>query len=292
MPITYQSALQLSLPAIAEIHTQAYATTWVSSPQKLAEIVRVQNVDLQLSLIAYDGRRPIGLALLGRRRAHGWLYDFAVAPSYRGAGVGTRLLLAATREAARQGVRDIELDVWERRTDAIRLYRRAGFEHRRTYLVFETSGAQLGLDATLPPDWRLEPCRVEAITGWYAAALEREPEPCWDRQLPSLLSYSDARACLLSDRRGPLLCLHYAARPADGRDPDRVRPLFVGLREDASAAHVGLLLSLVARLHFADLATVAFRLALEPEHSTLARYLQQLGVNVVGRALDMRLQLA
>ncbi len=292
MAITYQSALHLSLPAIAEIHTRAYGTNWASSPQKLAEIFRVQSVDLQLSLIAYDGRKPAGLALLGRRRGHGWLYDFAIAPAYRGAGLGTRLLTTATREAARHGVRDIELDVWERRTDAIRLYQRAGFEHRRTYLVFEATGAQLGLRAEdVPRAWRVEPCAVEAIIPWYAAAA-REPEPCWDRRLPSLLTYGDARACQLIDERGVAICMHFAARPADGRDPNRIRPMFAGLREDVSVAHLRAIFAATAAAHFPDIGATAFRLALEPEDSTFARLLQELGVTVVGRAFDMRLSLA
>jgi ribosomal protein S18 acetylase RimI-like enzyme len=289
MAITYQSALHLSLPALAEVHTRAYGTNWASSPHKLAEIFRVQSIDLQLSLVAYDGRKPAGLALLGRRRAHGWLHDFAIVPAYRGAGLGTRLLTTATREAARHGVRDIELDVWERRADAIRLYGRAGFQHRRTYLVFEATGEQLGLgDHDLPPSWRVEPCAVEAIIPWYAAAAG-EPEPAWDRRLPSLLTYGDARACQLFDERGAVMCLHFAARPADGRDPNRVRPMFAGLREDAHVDHLRALFAATAAAHFPDVGSTAFRLALEPEGSTFARLLQEAGVTVVGRALDMRL---
>lgn len=292
MAITYQSALHVSLPALAEIHTRAYGTKWTSDPQKLAEIFRVQSIDLQLSLIAYDGRKPAGLALLGRRRGHGWLYDFAIVPSYRGAGLGTRLLTTATREAARHGVRDIELDVWERRADAIRLYERAGFEHRRTYLVFETTGAQLGLSTDdVPESWQVEPCAVETIIPWYAAAA-REPQPCWDRRLPSLLTTGDARACQVIDERGAAICMHFAARPADNRDPNRIRPMFAGLREDADVTHLRALFAATAASHFADVGSTAFRLASEPEGSTFANLLQEAGATVAGRAFDMRLTLA
>lgn len=290
MRITYQSALHLSLPQIAELHSAAY-NGWKSDPIKLADIFRIQGVDLQLSLIAYDWRHPVGLALLGRRRAHGWLYDFAITPSHRGQGLGTRLLTTTTREAAKAGVRDIELDVWEKRDDAIRLYERAGFQRVRFYLNFEATGADLGLDpGEIPANWNIRPCTVEEIIPWYAAA-HSEPEPCWDRRLPSLLTYGDARACILSDAEGPAACLHYVARHATATDPHRVRPMFIGLRHSADRAHIRALLIAAARDNFTDLATIAFRVALEPDGSTVARLLPDVGLHSAGRAIDMRLHL-
>lgn len=292
MRITYQSALHLSLSDIAELHTSAYGGGWTSKVDTLADIFRVQSVDLKLSLIAYDGRRPVGLALIGRRRAHGWLYDFAITRSYRGQGLATRLLQTSTREAAKAGLRDVELDVWEKRDDAIRLYQRAGFQHVRNYLMFHATGAQLHLsDDDLPPDWQATSDLVETVIPWYAAA-ESEPQPAWDRRLPSLLTYSDARVMLLVDSQGPAACLHYAARPASGHDPNRVRPMFIGLRPGSGIAHVRALLFAAARDAFGDVAGTTFRIALEPEHSTLAKLLAEAGMNVAATAFDMRLRMS
>ncbi len=291
MRLTYQSALHLSLPDIAELHTNAYGGGWVSKPDQLADIFRVQSVDLKLSLVAYDGRRPIGLALIGRRRTHGWLYDFGVNRSYRGQGVATRLLQTSTREAAKAGVRDIELDVWEKRDDAIRLYQRAGFQHVRNYLMFHATGAQLDLSANdLPPDGQATSDLVETIIPWYAAA-ESEPQPAWDRRLPSLLTYSDARVMLLVDPQGPAACIHYAARPASGHDPNGIRTLFVGLRPGSGVAQVRALFFAAARDAFGDVGSTTFRVALEPEHSTLAKLLVDVGMNIAATALDMRLRM-
>jgi ribosomal protein S18 acetylase RimI-like enzyme len=291
MRITYQSALHLSFTALAEIHTEAYGGGWVSSPAKLADIARTLNLDLEHSLIAYDGRRPIGMALLGRRRAHGWLYDFAIIPAYRGQGLGTRLLTTTTREIAKAGVRDIELDVWEKRDDAIRIYGRVGFEQQRMYLIFEATGADLQLhDRDLPADWRFEACRAEELTEWYARS-HSEPEPSWDRRLPSLFTIGDAQTRLLIDEHGPAACMYYAARPASGRDPNRIRPLFIGLRDGVSLPHVRAVFVAAAQDAFSDLQTTSFRVALEPETSSLARTLIDSGMRVVGRALDMRLRI-
>jgi ribosomal protein S18 acetylase RimI-like enzyme len=292
MRLTYQSALHLTLPAIAELHTQTYGGGWTSNPAKLADIFRIQSVDLQQSLIAYDGRKPMGLALLGRRRAHGWLYDFGIAPAYRGKGLGTRLLTTAAREAAKAGMRDIELDVWEKRDDAIRLYQRVGFQHLRTYLNFEATGSQLRLsDLDIPPRLQVKRGLVEDVTGWFAAARD-QPYPCWDRRLPSLLTYGDAQFCTVADENGPVACMHYVARAASGNDPNRVRPMFVGLEARAGIEHLRALLSFSARNAFGNLSTTAFRVALEPETSRLAQMLADLGTVVVGRALDMRLTIA
>ncbi len=292
MRITYQSALHLSLPELAELHTAAYGGGWVSKPDKLADIFRTQNVDLKLSLIAYDGRRPVGLALLGRRRAHSWLYDFAIAHSHRGKGLGTRLLQTVSREAAKAGIRDVELDVWEKRDDAIRLYGRAGFQHVRTYLMFQATGQQLRLnDSDLPAEWQITPDLVETVIPWYAAA-EGEPEPAWDRRLPSLLTYGDAQVMVLVDAEGMAACLHYAARPAAGTDPNRIRPMFVGLRQGARLLHLRALFYAAARNAFGQAASTTFRIALEPENSSLAKLLQDLGMSVAARAFDMRLRMA
>ena len=291
MRLTFQSALQLHLPAIAELHTAMYGGGWTSDPAKLADIFRIQSVDLQHSLIAYDGRRPIGIALLGRRRSHGWLYDFGILPAYRGKGLGTRLLTTATREAAKAGMRDIELDVWEKRADAIRLYQRAGFRHERSYLNFEASGTELRLsELDLPPRLGFAIGRVKDVIGWYAAAHD-QPDPCWDRQLASLLTYGDAQFCTVADDQGALACMHYVARPAAGNDPNRVRPMFIGQTDRAKVEHLRALFSFAARSAFADLATPAFRVALEPETSATARLLANAGLRMVGRALDMRLNL-
>lgn len=292
MRIIYQSALHLPIPALAELQTMAYGGGWTSNPAKLADIFRIQSVDLQQSLVVYDGRKPIGLALLGRRRAHGWLYDFGISPAYRGKGLGTGLLTTATREAAKAGVRDIELDVWEKRDDAIRLYQRVGFQHQRTYLNFEATGEQLGLsELAIPPQLRLERGLVEDVIGWYAASQE-QPQPCWDRRLPSLLTYGDAKFCIVADGHGPIACMHYVARSASHTDPNRVRPMFIGLREGANVKHLRALFCFAARTAFTDLATTVFRVALEPETSRLAALLVDLGVRVVGKAYDMRLIIA
>ncbi len=62
----------------------------------------------------------------------GHVKDLAVREERRGAGVGTALLERALGELGGMGCGTVKLEVRATNDDAIRLYRRFGFEHRRT----------------------------------------------------------------------------------------------------------------------------------------------------------------
>ncbi len=101
----------------------------------------------------------------------------------------------------------------------------------------------------------------------------------------------DALACSLDDERGPAALMHYAARPAEGRDPNRIRPMFVGLRNDATPDHLRALMAWAARNAFGSIEATTIRVALEPEGSRLAHMLAELGMTMAGLAYDMRFAL-
>jgi ribosomal protein S18 acetylase RimI-like enzyme len=64
----------------------------------------------------------------------GEIESLAVLPSYRGQGLGGRLLDALETELAAIGVRDLILGVLPGNADAIRLYERRGYRPTWTYL--------------------------------------------------------------------------------------------------------------------------------------------------------------
>jgi ribosomal protein S18 acetylase RimI-like enzyme len=64
----------------------------------------------------------------------GEIESLAVLPSYRGQGLGSRLLDALEAELAAIGVRDLMLGVLPGNADAIRLYQRRGYRPTWTYL--------------------------------------------------------------------------------------------------------------------------------------------------------------
>jgi hypothetical protein len=145
-------------------------------------------------------------------------------------------------------------------------------------------------DNDIQGDWQITPDLVETVIPWYAAA-EAEPEPAWDRRLPSLLTYGDAQVLILVDSQGMAACLHYAARPAAGTDPNRIRPLFIGLRQGTGVQQIRALFFAAAEAAFGQVASTTFRIALEPENSLFAKLLQEAGVTVAARAFDMRLRM-
>ena len=293
MAITIRNALYISMSELAEAQTVSYGGTWQSSIHKLGEIFRVQSIDLERSMVAFDGRQPVGIALVGRRIVRGWLYDIAVTPSHRHAGVGTRLMQAVMGDMRAAGIQEVELDVAAMRTDAIGLYTRLGFRQQRTYLNLAATGAQLGLDRlALAPGHTLVAGTETQLIAAYAQAQAMEPEPCWDRSLASLLAYPDGYISRLLDGEREIGLMYYLARPAEGDDPDRVRPLFVQLAPGEGAGTLAELLAGTGQAAFGDARRLTIRVALEPEGSTIARLLHELKMPAVAESYDMRLRFA
>ena len=292
MSIAMRSALYLSMHDLAEAQTTAYGNGWTSSALKLTEICRVQSIDLAHSLVAFDGRVAIGFALVGTRADRGWLHDIAVAPAYRRAGLGKRLMEAVLGEMRQGGVREVELDVASMRGDAIGLYGKLGFGNARTYLNLSAPAVELGLDQmNLAHGQRIVAGAEAQLIEAYAAARRSEPLPCWDRSLPSLLAYPDGYISALFDGDRELGLMHYLARPAGGGDPDRIRPLFVRMAPEAGARELAALFAGTGSAAFGDVRRLTMRVALEPQESHLAALLGQLNMLVVAESYDMRLVL-
>jgi len=70
----------------------------------------------------------------------GHVKDLAVHPDRQGAGVGTALLRHALATLEAEGATRVKLEVRESNDAAIRLYRRQGFEHRRTVPRYYANG--------------------------------------------------------------------------------------------------------------------------------------------------------
>jgi ribosomal protein S18 acetylase RimI-like enzyme len=72
----------------------------------------------------------------------GWVKDLAVAPSFRGHGVGEALLRHALTVFHDRGLATVGLKVdADNPTGAVRLYERVGMARDRTYLMFATTAA-------------------------------------------------------------------------------------------------------------------------------------------------------
>jgi ribosomal-protein-alanine N-acetyltransferase len=73
-------------------------------------------------------------------RPLGHIKDLAVAPEFRGQGVGETLLKRGLQELSRQGARSVKLEVRRGNEAAINLYEKYGFEYLRTLPKYYPDG--------------------------------------------------------------------------------------------------------------------------------------------------------
>lgn len=82
-----------------------------------------------LSLGAYDGEKLIGIALAEPHHWNGslWVWEFHVAESHRGQGIGRDLMEALAQRAKAAGLRVIVCETQNINVPAVRFYGRVGF---------------------------------------------------------------------------------------------------------------------------------------------------------------------
>jgi ribosomal protein S18 acetylase RimI-like enzyme len=90
--------------------------------------------DPGLVFVAESDGAVAGIAQCWRE---GFVKDLAVAPAYRGRGLGEALLRMVFAEFARRGVGEVRLKVdADNPTGAVRLYRRVGMDELRRYAIY------------------------------------------------------------------------------------------------------------------------------------------------------------
>ena len=134
MAVDFRRSTEFSLAKLASVFTASYHDYFIPlavDKNQLRYMVEVFDLDLSRSLVAVEGKRPVGLANLGLRGERTWLGGVGVVPDRRGSGVGeslTRLLLDQAREA---GAREMVLEVIVDNAPAIALYEKVGFARTR-----------------------------------------------------------------------------------------------------------------------------------------------------------------
>lgn len=164
-----------------------YLVPMSHTPATLGAMIATNDVRLDHSFLlsARDGGWA-GVALLGVRGASGWVAGMAVAPAWRGRGVGDQLMRLLLAEAQQIGVRRLQLEVLDENAAAIRLYTRLGFQVTRPLAVYMGT-----------PRWPAAPSERPARDGGEVAAISadralthftpfHQAPPSWQRDLPSL----------------------------------------------------------------------------------------------------------
>ncbi len=111
----------------------------------LAHIAQ-DEIDPEISVVAFDGARPVGIALSGMREMGGRKEAYnggtGVATDHRGQGVGTLLIRSALERYRVAGAHLATLEVVTSNDSALRLYRREGYEIRDRLSVLEWTATQ------------------------------------------------------------------------------------------------------------------------------------------------------
>jgi RimJ/RimL family protein N-acetyltransferase len=174
MAVDFRRSTEFSLAKLASVFTASYHDYFIPlavDKNQLRYMVEVFDLDLSRSLVAVEGKRPVGLANLGLRGERTWLGGVGVVPDRRGSGVGeslTRLLLDQAREA---GAREMVLEVIVENAPAIALYEKLCFTRTRELEVLSLAPATEHSEAR-------ETDLGEALK--FVAATRRRPEP-WQR---------------------------------------------------------------------------------------------------------------
>jgi len=180
-PLRFVAAAEVSLAEYAAALTSSfrgYQFAVSMDAAGLARRVRLEQYDLENSLLAYDGAEVAGIAALAVRGFRGWVAGFAVVPEQRGRGRGRELLSALLARARAAGLGRLSLEVLARNTAARRLYEGAGMRVERDVFIMERAGGRTGpgtLQEAAPDELLQHFARLHAV------------RPAWQRDLPSLL---------------------------------------------------------------------------------------------------------
>jgi len=129
--IVIRAARAEDVPQIMEIERASYSMPWTDTTFR--GLIERSDADV---LAAEANGRVVGYAAWWVVVDQAELGNIAVAPKWRGRGVGTRLLEAVIEQARARGARELFLEVRVSNQVAQRLYQRHGFREvgrRRNY---------------------------------------------------------------------------------------------------------------------------------------------------------------
>lgn len=139
MPFTepvIEPAADRDVPVLADIHAASFANDW--SEDEITSLMSGAGVSATVARrrMPFGSRRPVGFMLTRTVLDEAEILTVAVAPTWRGLGVGRDLVIRTLRDLAHSGVTSVFLEVDADNTPARRLYEGSGFRQvgvRRGY---------------------------------------------------------------------------------------------------------------------------------------------------------------
>jgi GNAT superfamily N-acetyltransferase len=251
-----------------------YHRTIEADAAKMSRLGRIYNHDLHHSLVAYEGERVAGAAVLSIRGGAGWCGGFGVVPELRGRGVGRELMTALLASARAAGVRRLTLEVSEHNPVARALYEGAGLRVTRDLLLIERPAAAAAAPGAREAD-ALEDAEASELLPHFARL--HAFAPAWQRDLPTMLA-SSLRGLRLGARESPRA---YALVSDGGVAELYFTDLAAARPEDARALAAALARTIAGSL----------RIINEPEESVFVAPLLEHGFVETERQHEMAIEL-
>lgn len=209
----FKSAASFSLEELAASFNSAFVGYFY--PQRMAarvlsRRVRCEQIDLEHSILAFEGEEFVGLALLAVRGTDGWCGGFGIVPEARGRGRARALMTEFVAQARVCGVKRLSLEVLARNTAARRLYERAGMHKTRDLLMLERPG-EINAPETLEVLKEAEP----RLLLRHFEHLHAQP-PAWQRDLAAVLATDNVRGFCLGETGAPAAYAIISPRPDGG----------------------------------------------------------------------------
>lgn len=181
----------VSARQLPQAFSAAFADYAVDTSYMTAERIRLRcaknNVDLDLSVGAYDGERLVGFTLIGIDDWAGERTAFdagtGIVPEFRGRGLAQRMFEHALPALRRHGVTRFLLEVLQVNEAAIRAYRKAGFEITRELSCFELDVDALPPAPDPPGPLRVRPVDRATVLGFRELV---DWQPSWENGFPAI----------------------------------------------------------------------------------------------------------
>ena len=157
-------ASQFTVDELTAIYNQTRVDYMIPMPMnaaRLAEYIKIYDVDLDRSLVAVEDETLRGVAMLGVRAERTWITRLGVLPSTRRSGVGEALMRGLLEQSARLGIDFNMLEVIKNNTPAHQLFLKLGFYEVGELLIMRRPPTMQTYEPVIADARRLE--RYEAL---------------------------------------------------------------------------------------------------------------------------------
>jgi ribosomal protein S18 acetylase RimI-like enzyme len=230
-------ASHFSIQTLTDAYNKTRVDYMVPMPlnaSRLAQYIRIYDIDVENSVVAKDGEQILGINMLGIRRNRTWITRLGVLPVKRRQGSGeymTRYLLNISDQI---GQEKITVEVIKNNTPAHNLFKKLGFIETRELIVMRRPPNGDYLTPSAKIDW-LESDAVFELLSAYPNNL------AWTNQLETYVNFGTISGiyCTLPDghrgwmiyRKDNFYLTHFILHTESGEPTKVAQALLAGLHK-------------------------------------------------------------